>query len=140
MLQPQPLRALRFVKPDCDNVLQHETALRSSDCNTLSHSGLTNVNVTKIMLYLHCYISSFPPQVFTIQNNYMETKFRSHWQSAVTSVESFISIITRSDIVWCLFHLRRITQTNAVITSRRCPERAVMEMKPSADRLSVTER
>ena len=43
-----------FGKPECD-VLQPE--LHSGEtCNTLSHKGLTNVNIQKGMLYCHCYI------------------------------------------------------------------------------------
>ena len=36
-------RVLTFAKPNCDNVLQ-PSPLRGSGCNTLSHSGLVNVN------------------------------------------------------------------------------------------------
>ena len=37
---------LTFAKPECDNVLQPS----GEDCNTLSHSGLTNVNTEKKVL------------------------------------------------------------------------------------------
>ena len=43
-----------FGKPDCD-VLQPEPHSGEA-CNTLSHKGLTNVNIQKGMLYCHCYI------------------------------------------------------------------------------------
>ena len=39
-----------FAKPSCDNVLQ-PSPLRGSGCNTLSHSGLANVNIRKRMFY-----------------------------------------------------------------------------------------
>ena len=59
-----------FAKPACDNVLQPEPRTecdnvlqpRGSGCNTLSHSGLANVNIRKRMLYRHCYIPSFQAQ------------------------------------------------------------------------------
>ena len=44
------IRILTFAKPSCDNVLQ-PSPLRGSDCNTLSHSGLANVNIWKRMFY-----------------------------------------------------------------------------------------
>ena len=44
------LRILTFAKPECDNVLQ-PSPLRGSSCNTLSHSGLANVNIRKRMFY-----------------------------------------------------------------------------------------
>ena len=44
-----------FGKPECD-VLQPEPHSGEA-CNTLSHKGLTNVNIQKRMLY--CHISSF---------------------------------------------------------------------------------
>ena len=41
---------LTFAKPECDSVLQPEP--RSGvGCNTLSHSGLANVIIWKIMFY-----------------------------------------------------------------------------------------
>ena len=43
-----------FGKPECD-VLQTEPHSGEA-CNTLSHKGLTNVNIQKGMLYCHCYI------------------------------------------------------------------------------------
>ena len=43
-----------FGKPECD-VLQPEPHSGEA-CNTLSHKGLTNVNIQKGMLYCHCYI------------------------------------------------------------------------------------
>ena len=43
-----------FGKPECD-VLQSEPHSGEA-CNTLSHKGLTNVNIQKGMLYCHCYI------------------------------------------------------------------------------------
>ena len=43
-----------FGKPECD-VLQPEPHSDEA-CNTLSHKGLTNVNIQKGMLYCHCYI------------------------------------------------------------------------------------
>ena len=43
-----------FGKPECD-VLQPEPH-SGEDCNTLSHKGLTNVNIQKGMLYCHCNI------------------------------------------------------------------------------------
>ena len=45
-----------FGKPECD-VLQPEPH-GDEACNTLSHKGLTNVNIQKGMLYCHCYILS----------------------------------------------------------------------------------
>ena len=45
---------LMFGKPECD-VLQPEPHCGEA-CNTLSHKGLTNVNIQKGMLYCHCYI------------------------------------------------------------------------------------
>ena len=42
--------ALRFAKPECDNVLQ-PSPLCGSGCNTLSHSGLANANTWKRMFY-----------------------------------------------------------------------------------------
>ena len=39
-----------FAKPECDNVLQ-PSPLRGSGCNTLSHSGLANVDSQKSMFY-----------------------------------------------------------------------------------------
>ena len=41
---------LTFAKALCDNVLQ-PSLLRSWGCNTLSHSGLANVNTGKRMFY-----------------------------------------------------------------------------------------
>ena len=43
-------RILTFAKPSFDNVLQ-PSPLRGSVCNTLSHSGLANVNIRKRMFY-----------------------------------------------------------------------------------------
>ena len=43
-----------FGKPECD-VLQPEP-YSGEACNTLSHKGLTNVNIQKGMLYCHSYI------------------------------------------------------------------------------------
>ena len=43
-----------FGKPECD-VLQPEPHSGEA-CNTLSHKGLTNVNIQKGMLYCHLYI------------------------------------------------------------------------------------
>ena len=40
--------------------------IRGSGCNTLSHSGLANVNIRKRMLYRHCYIPSFQAQAVQI--------------------------------------------------------------------------
>ena len=40
-----------FAKPSSDNVLQ-PSLIRGSGCNTLSHSGLANVDTHKIMFYL----------------------------------------------------------------------------------------
>ena len=41
---------LKFAKPECDSVLQPE--LQSGvGCNTLSHSGLANFIIWKIMFY-----------------------------------------------------------------------------------------
>ena len=45
-----------FGKPECD-VLQPEPHSGEAG-NTLSHMGLTNVNIQKGMLYCHCYIYS----------------------------------------------------------------------------------
>ena len=45
---------LMFGKPECD-VLQPEPHSGEA-CNTLSHKGLTNVNIQKGMLYCHCTI------------------------------------------------------------------------------------
>ena len=45
---------LMFGKPECD-VLQPEPHSGEA-CNTLSHKGLTNVNIQKGMLYCHCNI------------------------------------------------------------------------------------
>ena len=45
---------LMFGKPECD-VSQPEPHSGEA-CNTLSHKGLTNVNIQKEMLYCHCYI------------------------------------------------------------------------------------
>ena len=45
-----------FGKPECD-VLQPEPHSGEA-CNTLSHKGLTNVNIQKGMLYCHCNILS----------------------------------------------------------------------------------
>ena len=41
---------LTFAKPSCDNVLQ-PSLLRGSGSNTVSHSGLANVNIRKRMFY-----------------------------------------------------------------------------------------
>ena len=41
-----------FGKPECD-VLQPEPHSGEA-CSTLSHKGLTNVNIQKGMLYCHC--------------------------------------------------------------------------------------
>ena len=58
-----------FAKPECDNVLQPKP--RSGEgCNTLSHSGLANVNIRKRMLYRHCYIPSFQAQA--VPNNFIQ--------------------------------------------------------------------
>ena len=43
-----------FGKPGCD-VLQPEPHSGEA-CNTLSHKGLTNVNIQNGMLYCHCNI------------------------------------------------------------------------------------
>ena len=43
-------RILTFAKPSCDNVLQ-PSPLRGSGSNTVSHSGLANVNIRKRMFY-----------------------------------------------------------------------------------------
>ena len=43
-------RVSTFAKPSCNNVLQ-PSLLRGSGCNTLSHSGLTNVETRKRMFY-----------------------------------------------------------------------------------------
>ena len=43
-----------FGKPECD-VFQPEPHSGEA-CNTLSHTGLTNVNIQKGMLYCNCYI------------------------------------------------------------------------------------
>ena len=41
-----------FAKPECDNVcVRRWRWLRGSGCNTLSHSGLANVNIRKRMFY-----------------------------------------------------------------------------------------
>ena len=40
-----------FAKPSSDNVLK-PSLIRRSGCNTLSHSGLANVDTHKIMFYL----------------------------------------------------------------------------------------
>ena len=44
------VRVLTFAKPECHNVLQ-PSLIRGSGCNTLSHSGLANVNIRKGKLY-----------------------------------------------------------------------------------------
>ena len=41
---------LRVAKPSCNNVLQ-PSPLPGSGCNTLSHTGLANVNTRKRMFY-----------------------------------------------------------------------------------------
>ena len=46
---------LTFVKPDCDNVLQPEPPSGES-CNTLSRSGLANVNTEKNVISLAIYL------------------------------------------------------------------------------------
>ena len=43
-----------FGKPECD-VLQPEPHSGEA-CNTLSHKGLSNVNMQKGMLYCHCFV------------------------------------------------------------------------------------
>ena len=40
-----------FAEPSSNNVLQ-PSLIRGSGCNTLSHSGLANVDTHKIMFYL----------------------------------------------------------------------------------------
>ena len=52
-----PLRLWTFVKPSCDNVAW----LRGSGCNTLSNSGLANINIRKrIFILLICCCSQMP--------------------------------------------------------------------------------
>ena len=43
-------RILTLARPSCDNALQ-PSPLRGSGCNTLSHSGLADVNIRKRMFY-----------------------------------------------------------------------------------------
>ena len=57
---------LMFAKPECDYVLQ-PSPLPVSDCDTLEHLGLANVNTWKRMFYplIQSRISSFNMHIFT---------------------------------------------------------------------------
>ena len=94
-----------FAKPECDNVLQPDpcinvlqpSPLRGSGCNTLSHSGLANVNTWKRIFY---------PLI--------DTRLR----------RASIPLKPASDIDWCPFRLHRCSRYNHRTTFRNHSPRA----------------
>ena len=61
---------LTFSKPSCDNVLQ-PSPLRDSGCNTLSHSGLANVNTRGKECFIFFII--YDKNCFTVFTNVATT-------------------------------------------------------------------
>ena len=96
-----PFRILTFAKPSCDNVLQ-PSPLRGSGCNTLSHSGLANLNIRKRMFYPLIIILSFLKRRYCQRETQSQILFKLELETSSTKKQMSPPFRNKkSQIVFC---------------------------------------